>query len=171
MQHGTDYEADSLRMMQAAIDRYLRHKNYPVSIITGREFTKSWIHQSHEIHQRHAWRRMFDQQFQSILTKFFISKCGRIHRHAVVHWCMYSMATKQNLSEPFQILTVVSRKAKETKNHHWLLLWLVQIQFLPCPGEFAISQSEANSIVLISCRTISSHWPDIPRYYGHFQVK
>jgi len=27
--------------MQGAIDRYLRHKNYPVSIITGREFTKS----------------------------------------------------------------------------------------------------------------------------------
>ena len=30
---GTDYEPDSLRVMQAAIDRYLRHKNYPVSII------------------------------------------------------------------------------------------------------------------------------------------
>ena len=38
---GTDYEPDSLRVMQAAIDRYLRHKSYPVSIITGREFTKS----------------------------------------------------------------------------------------------------------------------------------
>ena len=38
---GTDYEPDSLRVMQAAIDRYLRHKNYPASIITGREFTKS----------------------------------------------------------------------------------------------------------------------------------
>ena len=29
------------RVMQAAIDGYLRHKNYPASIITGREFTKS----------------------------------------------------------------------------------------------------------------------------------
>ena len=38
---GTDYEPDSLRVMQAAIDRYLRHKNYPASFITGREFTKS----------------------------------------------------------------------------------------------------------------------------------
>ena len=38
---GTDYEPDSLRVMQAAIDRYHRHKNYPASIITGREFTKS----------------------------------------------------------------------------------------------------------------------------------
>ena len=38
---GTDYEPDSLRVMQAAIDRYLCHKNYPASIITGREFTKS----------------------------------------------------------------------------------------------------------------------------------
>ena len=38
---GTDYEPDSLRVMQAAIDRYLRHNNYPVSIITSREFTKS----------------------------------------------------------------------------------------------------------------------------------
>ena len=27
--------------MQAATDRYLRHKNYLVSIITGRDFTKS----------------------------------------------------------------------------------------------------------------------------------
>ena len=27
--------------MQAAIDRYLRHKNYTASIITGREFTES----------------------------------------------------------------------------------------------------------------------------------
>ena len=38
---GTEYEPDSLRVMQATIDRYLRHKNYPASIITGREFTKS----------------------------------------------------------------------------------------------------------------------------------
>ena len=38
---GTDYEPDSLRVMQAAIDRYLRRNNYPVSIITSREFTKS----------------------------------------------------------------------------------------------------------------------------------
>jgi len=37
---GTDYEPDSLRVMQAALHCYLRHKNYPVSIITGREFTK-----------------------------------------------------------------------------------------------------------------------------------
>ena len=37
----TDYEPDSLRVMQAPIDRYLRHKNYPVSIITSHEFTKS----------------------------------------------------------------------------------------------------------------------------------
>ena len=27
--------------MQAAIDRYLRHRNYPVSIIASREFAKS----------------------------------------------------------------------------------------------------------------------------------
>ena len=38
---GTDYEPDSLRGIQAAIDLYLRHNNYPVSIITGHEFTKS----------------------------------------------------------------------------------------------------------------------------------
>ena len=39
---GTDYEPDSLKVMQAALDRHLRHKNYPVScIISGREFTKS----------------------------------------------------------------------------------------------------------------------------------
>ena len=39
--NGTDYEPDSLRVMQAAIDRYLRHNNYPVSILTGREFIRS----------------------------------------------------------------------------------------------------------------------------------
>ena len=38
---GTDYEPDSLGVMQAVIDRYLGHENYLVSIITGREFTKS----------------------------------------------------------------------------------------------------------------------------------
>ena len=38
---GTDYKPDSLRVMQAAIDRYLRHKNYPANIIIAREFTKS----------------------------------------------------------------------------------------------------------------------------------
>ena len=38
---GTDYEPDSLRVMQTAIDRYLRPNNYPVSIITGRDFIKS----------------------------------------------------------------------------------------------------------------------------------
>ena len=37
---GTHLKHHSLRVMQAAIDRYLRHKNYPVSIITSREFTK-----------------------------------------------------------------------------------------------------------------------------------
>ena len=38
---GTDYKPDSSRVMQAATDHYLRHKNSPVSIITGHEFTKS----------------------------------------------------------------------------------------------------------------------------------
>ena len=39
---GTDYEPDSLRVMQAAIDRYVRHKKISSEHhITGREFTKS----------------------------------------------------------------------------------------------------------------------------------
>ena len=38
---GSEYEPDSLRVMQASIDRYLRQKNYPDSIISGREFKKS----------------------------------------------------------------------------------------------------------------------------------
>ena len=37
---GTDYEPDSLRVMQAALDRHLRHKKFPVSTITGREVHK-----------------------------------------------------------------------------------------------------------------------------------
>ena len=40
MKDGTHFKPHSLRVMQAAIDHYLRHKNYPVSIITSREFTK-----------------------------------------------------------------------------------------------------------------------------------
>ena len=37
---------------------------------------------------------------------FCISECGRIHRYSAIH--IYSMApTKQNLSEPFQILNSV----------------------------------------------------------------
>ena len=38
---GSEYEPGSLRVMQASIDRYLRQKNYPVSIISGRDFKKS----------------------------------------------------------------------------------------------------------------------------------
>jgi len=39
--NGSEYEPDSLREMQTSIDRYLRQKNYPDSIISGREFKKS----------------------------------------------------------------------------------------------------------------------------------
>ena len=38
---GSKYELKSLRVMQASLDRHLRQKNYPVSIISGREFKKS----------------------------------------------------------------------------------------------------------------------------------
>ena len=38
---GTHLKPHSLRVMQAAIDRYLRHKNYPVSIITSRELQET----------------------------------------------------------------------------------------------------------------------------------
>ena len=38
---GSEYEPDSPRVMHASIDRYLRQKNYPDSIIGGREFKKS----------------------------------------------------------------------------------------------------------------------------------
>lgn len=40
-QDGTDYEPDSLKVMQAALERYLSDKRYPYSLITGREFAKS----------------------------------------------------------------------------------------------------------------------------------
>ena len=40
MKDGTHFKPHLLRVMQAAIDHYLCHKNYPVSIITSREFTK-----------------------------------------------------------------------------------------------------------------------------------
>lgn len=38
---GSDYEPQSLRVMQASLDRYLKNKGYKVSIIRGREFAKS----------------------------------------------------------------------------------------------------------------------------------
>ena len=38
---GSEYEPDSLRVMQASIDRYPRQKNYPDSVISGRQFKKS----------------------------------------------------------------------------------------------------------------------------------
>lgn len=36
---GTDYEPDCLRVMQAALNRYLLDKNYPISILNGTEFS------------------------------------------------------------------------------------------------------------------------------------
>jgi len=38
---GSEYEPDSLRVMEASIDRYLRQMNYPDNIITGRPFKTS----------------------------------------------------------------------------------------------------------------------------------
>ena len=40
-QDGSDYEPDSLKVMQAALERYLSDKKYPYSLITGREFATS----------------------------------------------------------------------------------------------------------------------------------
>ena len=40
-QDGSEYEPDSLRVMQASLDRHLRQKYYPTNIISGREFKKS----------------------------------------------------------------------------------------------------------------------------------
>ena len=39
--NGADYEPESLRVMQAAIDRYLREKDYGESIISSRQFCQS----------------------------------------------------------------------------------------------------------------------------------
>jgi len=38
---GKDYEPDSLKVMLAALDRYLKEKQYPISIRSGREFSTS----------------------------------------------------------------------------------------------------------------------------------
>ena len=38
---GEDYEPDSLTVMRAALDRHLKNKNYPYSIIRNREFYHS----------------------------------------------------------------------------------------------------------------------------------
>ena len=38
---GEDYEPESLKIMQSAIKRYLKDKNYPLSIVRSREFHNS----------------------------------------------------------------------------------------------------------------------------------
>ena len=38
---GEDYEPECLKIMQSAIERYLKSNNYPVSIVRGREFDNS----------------------------------------------------------------------------------------------------------------------------------
>lgn len=39
--NGDDYEPDSLKVMQAALERYLKSKSYPKSILRDREFINS----------------------------------------------------------------------------------------------------------------------------------
>ena len=38
---GDDNEPESLKIMQSAIERYLKEKNYPLSIVRSREFHNS----------------------------------------------------------------------------------------------------------------------------------
>jgi len=38
---GDDYEPESLKIMQSAIERHLKDNNYPLSIVRGREFHNS----------------------------------------------------------------------------------------------------------------------------------
>jgi len=45
--NGEDNEPESLKMMQSAIERYLKEKNYPLSVVHWSEF-----HNSKEIHRR-----------------------------------------------------------------------------------------------------------------------
>ena len=40
-ENGQDYERDSLKVMQAALDRHLRSQNYPKSILRDAEFLSS----------------------------------------------------------------------------------------------------------------------------------
>ena len=40
-ENGKDYEPDSLKVMQVALDRHLRSKNYPKSIVRDTEFLLS----------------------------------------------------------------------------------------------------------------------------------
>ena len=40
-ENGKDYEPDSLKVMQAALDRHLRSKTYPKSIVRDTEFLSS----------------------------------------------------------------------------------------------------------------------------------
>ena len=40
-QDGEDYEPESLKIMQCALERYLKENGYEISIVRGREFRKS----------------------------------------------------------------------------------------------------------------------------------
>ena len=41
-ENGQDYEPDSLKVMQAALDRHLRSQHYPKSILRDTEFLSCW---------------------------------------------------------------------------------------------------------------------------------
>ena len=51
---GDDYEPESLKIMHSAIERYLKEKNYPLSIVRSREF-----HSSQEIHKKSSMQKQF----------------------------------------------------------------------------------------------------------------
>lgn len=50
---GSDYQSESLRVMQASLDRYSKNKGYKVPIIRGREFANSQILKEKAITLRH----------------------------------------------------------------------------------------------------------------------
>ena len=47
---GDDYEPESLKIMQSSIERYLKEKDYPLSIVRAREFPT---------HKKSSTRRQF----------------------------------------------------------------------------------------------------------------
>ena len=56
-QNGQEYEPDSLAVMLAAIDRYLREKNYPKSIIKDKEFRKTCWKEKHVCFVKMEWEK------------------------------------------------------------------------------------------------------------------
>ena len=78
--NSSEYEPDSLKVMLAALDRYLKGKDYPVSIIKGREFSssKSVLEEKHDSFEHKEWVKNQIEHVQFHLLKKILSGSRKV---------------------------------------------------------------------------------------------